>query len=110
MKALLISVFSLVSFTAASEQCPVSLQGVAVHEQAKLCHQFSPTEHSKSQSLSYFVPLTPTEMLAYYQQQHNQLTLHSTFNQRAVLTMQDDAIRVIVSEDANGSQIDILVL
>ena len=110
MKGYVIISLSLLPFAAFSGECPASLQGVVVHEEAKLCQQFSPSEQSNSHSLSYFAPVPPEMMLAYYQQQHSELSLHSTFNDRTLLTMQNDAIRVVVSHDQNGSQVDILVL
>ncbi|MGB2426217.1 MAG: hypothetical protein ACPH9N_00910 [Alteromonas sp.] len=91
-------------------QCPTALAGVSVHQQAKVCHQFSPSQHSVHQSLSYFVPLSSAELVAYYQVEHGELTVHSTFNERILLTMQENKIRVAISPDNNGSQVDILVL
>ncbi|MDM7861804.1 hypothetical protein QTP81_14470 [Alteromonas sp. ASW11-36] len=90
--------------------CPSSLAGVSVHQQAKMCQQFNPSQHSEHQSLSYFVPLSSEQLVTYYQAKHAELTVHSTFNQRILLTMQETRIRVAISPDHNGSQVDILVL
>ncbi|WP_100643866.1 hypothetical protein [Alteromonas facilis] len=102
--------FSVFAQQAEHDLCPTSLGGIAVHEQAKMCQQFNADEHSSHQSLSYYLPLSTQEAIAFYQQQHNELTLHSSFNGRVLLTMNDNNIRVAVSTDNLGSQIDILIL
>lgn len=90
--------------------CPEALSGIAVHENARLCQNFAPSQNSASQSISYFVALPSDEMIAYYQAQHGDLSVHSVFNQRTLLTMNNTQVRVAISADNGGSQVDILVL
>lgn len=91
-------------------KCPTSFADVSVHDAAKLCQIFDASDKSPSQSLSYFVAESPEQLIAYYQSAHPQLEVRSQFNQRTLLTMRDDMTRVAISQDPNGSQIDILIL
>lgn len=112
----LISVFSLIASTAvladdhATQNCPAEMSGIAIHENARMCQNFAPTDNSSSQSMSYFVALPSEQIVAYYQSQHGDLSVHSVFNQRTLLTMNNTNVRVAIADDNGGSQVDILVL
>jgi hypothetical protein len=89
--------------------CPDSFGDLNVHSAAKLCQIFETTETSDFQSISYFVAESPEQLMDYYQTAHPQLTLHSSFNQYRLLTMAGENTRIVISDDAQGTQVDILV-
>ena len=90
--------------------CPQEFLQVSVHNEATMCQIFDASEHALSQSMSYFVALSPAQLISYYQSQHPQLSVHSSVNQRVLLTMQNNKTRVAISQDQQGAQVDILIL
>lgn len=113
MKSVPLAILCFASFglqAATDQSCPLSLDGVAVHSAAKMCQQFNANDDQPHQSMSYHIPLSTDDAIAYYQTQHNELTVHSVFNGRTLLTMQENRVRVAISADNTGAQVDILVL
>ena len=96
--------------TEPQSDCPNTFLKVSVHSQATLCQIFGANKSSSSQSLSYFAPVTPQQLITFYQAAHPQLSFHSQLNQRTLLTMHDEKTRVAISQDTQGTQVDILVL
>ena len=95
---------------APTSNCPERFAQISVHTQANLCQIFDANKSSPSQSISYFVPLPPEQLIAFYLTEHPQFSIHSEVNQRTLLTVLDGKTRVAIAQDNDGSQVDILAL
>ena len=87
--------------------CPTAFFAVSIHKDAKQCQRF---DTDMPASLVYFVADTPQSLVAYYLELMPDLSLKGTFNQRVLLVNTQQDVRVVVSPDGDGAQVDILVL
>lgn len=92
---------------ATTAPCATQFFNVAVIDSARQCQRFSETLPA---SLVYFTPQNQAQTLTFYQQQHPDMTTHKTVNQRTLLSKDGGRIKVIISPDKQGSQVDILVV
>lgn len=95
---------------APTSDCPERFAKISIHTQASLCQIFDANKSSSSQSMSYFVPVAPQQLIAFYLTEHPQFSIHSEVNQRTLLTVLDGKTRVAIAQDNGGSQVDILAL
>ena len=86
--------------------CPSEFQQVKISEEARQCQAF---DESMTAVMVYHSPRSTREMLGFYQAAHPLLKAHSPVSGRTLLTSEDKAIRVVISPDNAGSQVDILV-
>lgn len=86
--------------------CPAEFQQVKISNDARQCQAF---EKDTSAVMVYHSPRTPNEMLGVYETAHPSLKPHSPVRGRTLLSSEDKTIRVIISPDNAGSQVDILV-
>lgn len=91
----------------AISSCPADFFKVKVHEEAKQCQPFD-TEIPAS--MVYFIGDTPDAIVAYYLALMPELSLKGEHNRRVLLLNDTQNIRVVVSPDGEGAQVDILVL
>lgn len=104
---------SLANATSAPEMqpqitsCPTQFHSVSIHENARQCQPF---DAELPASLVYFVADTPDAIVAYYLALMPELGLKGEFNQRILLLNTQQNVRVVVSPDGEGAQVDILVL
>lgn len=91
--------------------CPTVFHSIAVPVSAKQCQLFDTAVDDSvfPASMVYFMADNKENVINFYQQAIPGLTVHSTFNQRTLLVAKNNAIRVVVSPDGNGTQVDILV-
>lgn len=86
--------------------CPAEFQQVKITNDARQCQAF---EKDMSAVMVYHSPRTPNEMLGVYETAHPSLKPHSPVRGRTLLSSEDKTIRIIISPDNAGSQVDILV-
>ena len=86
--------------------CPSEFQQVKIAQDARQCQAF---DEPLTSVMVYHSPAAPEAMVYLYQEAHPALKTHSPVNGRTLLSSQDKAVRVIVSPDKTGSQVDILV-
>ncbi|QJR80101.1 hypothetical protein CA267_004565 [Alteromonas pelagimontana] len=86
--------------------CPVDFHTVVLPDNAKQCQRF---DVEMPATMIYFAPQSKADLIAYYQSTMPSLKVHSTFNGRTLLMAENQQIRVIVSPDSTGSQVDIMV-
>ena len=86
--------------------CPAQFQQVKIARDARQCQSF---DESMTAVMVYHSPAEPGALVNLYQTAHPALKAHSPVNGRTLLSSSDKAIRVIVSPDKTGSQVDILV-
>ncbi|NVK57673.1 MAG: hypothetical protein HWE26_18880 [Alteromonadaceae bacterium] len=113
LAGIIVAIPSLSQATTAPEmqpeisQCPEQFHNVTIHKAAKLCQPF---DVELPASLIYFVAVSPEAMINYYLTLMPELSRQSEHNQRVLLLDNTQNIRVVVSPDDNGAQVDILVL
>lgn len=113
----LLSVATIVGFSTLSvahatqgpalSDCPSAFYSVPLTEQAKQCQLF---EDDFPASMIYHDKRAPESLIAYYQATQPEFEIHSAFNERTLLIDESQNLRVVISPDGQGSQIDILVL
>lgn len=87
--------------------CPADFYSVAMPAGATQCQRF---DDELPASLVYHTPANTQTVLQWYQQSMPELTVVSRFNGRVVLSAPDDNVRVVVSPDKHGAQVDLLVI
>lgn len=87
--------------------CPAEFFGVKIHEDAKQCQPF---DTELPASMVYFIGDTPDAIVAYYLALMPGLSLKGDHNGRVLLVNQAQNIRVVVSPDGEGAQVDVLVI
>lgn len=97
---------SRISSPPSTVECPKAFEQITIVDNAKLCQAFN---KNSAAVMVYHSPSSPSELLAVYRVAHPSLHLHPAINDRDFLSSDDKSIRVIISPDNNGSQIDILV-
>ncbi len=95
----------------ASAPCPVEFHSIVIPETAKQCQLFDTALEDDviPASMVYFMADSKDDVIRFYQQAIPDLTIHSTFNERTLMVANDNAIRLVVSPDGSGTQVDILV-
>jgi hypothetical protein len=86
--------------------CPATFHQVVIHNEARQCQRF---DTQLPASLIYFVAATPDAMLAYYLTTMPELDIKAKIHDRVLLVSTDESVRIVVSADGKGAQIDILV-
>lgn len=86
--------------------CPSEFQQVKIAQDARQCQAF---DEPLTSVMVYHSPAAPEAMVNLYQTAHPALKTHVPVNGRTLLSSSDKTIRVIVSPDKTGSQVDILV-
>ena len=92
-----------------TQSCPDRFGALNIHSDARLCQVFEASSRSAFRSINYFVALSPNEVVAYYQKTHPSLRLHSHFNRYRMLTMANTTTRIVISDDAQGTQVNMLM-
>lgn len=87
--------------------CPTSFYHILLINDARQCQQF---DDSLPASLVYFTHRQVHDVIRFYQTQDTSLIVHGQKNNRTVLKTQDDSVRIVVSPDHQGTQVDILVI
>lgn len=95
--------------------CETTFFDIPLPDNASQCQPFSDALKAKTEegsdvpaSLVYFTPLSTQAVIDFYQAQLS-LNTHAPVNQRTLLVSQDSQVRIVVSPDNKGSQVDILV-
>ena len=86
--------------------CPSEFQQVKIAQDARQCQAF---DDPLTSVMVYHSPAAPEAMVNLYQTAHPALKTHNAVNGRTLLSSSDKTVRVIVSPDKTGSQVDILV-
>ena len=86
--------------------CPSEFQQVKIAQDARQCQAF---DEPLTSVMVYHSPAAPEAMVNLYQTAHPALKTHVPVNGRTLLSSSDKTVRVIVSPDKTGSQVDILV-
>ncbi|AMJ95625.1 hypothetical protein AVL56_15810 [Alteromonas stellipolaris] len=89
------------------QTCPASFFDVSLMANARQCQQF---DDSLPASLVYFTKHTPKDVIAYYQNAYPQFVAKPPVNHRTMLAAIDDSVRIVVSPDNMGTQVDVLII
>ncbi|QPG06225.1 hypothetical protein IT774_03175 [Salinimonas marina] len=87
--------------------CPADFYSIAMPAGATQCQRF---DDELPASLVYHTPVDTQTILQWYQQAMPELAVVSRFNKRVVLSAPNNNIRVVVSPDQHGAQVDLLVI
>jgi hypothetical protein len=87
--------------------CPASFFDVSLMANARQCQQF---DDSLPATLVYFTKHAPKEVIAFYQNAYPQFVRKPAVNQRTMLAATDDSVRIVVSPDNVGTQVDVLII
>ncbi len=87
--------------------CPGNFFSVNLPANAKQCQLF---DAETPASMVFFSPEKKESMIEHFQTALPSLKVTSTFNDYTLLTGEQDTVRIIVSPDGKGSQVDVLVL
>ena len=87
--------------------CPTEFFAVKIHGDARQCQPF---DTEMPASMVYFIGDTPDAIVAYYLALMPDLSLKGEHNERVLLVNDAQNVRVVVSPDGDGAQVDILVL
>lgn len=90
-----------------TQSCPTFFFDVSLMTDARQCQQF---DDSLPASLVYFTKHTPKDVIAYYQNAYPQFVKKSPVNHRTMLAAIDDSVRIVVSPDNMGTQVDVLII
>lgn len=86
--------------------CPANFHSVSIPDDARQCQLF---DTELPATMVYFTPHDKASVIAYYQAAIAGLQERSTFNERTLLSAKGESIRIVVSPDGEGTQVDILV-
>ena len=86
--------------------CPAEFSGVTLIDNAKQCQVFS---GGLPASIVHFSASDKQTVIDYYTSVIDGLRIDSSFNQHTLLKNSTDSVRVIVSPDGAGNQVDILI-
>lgn len=86
--------------------CPKSFYTVLIISDARQCQYF---DVSLPASLIYFTPQPPKDVIRFYQTNDASLIAHTQGKERTLLLAKNDSVRIVVSPDHQGTQVDILV-
>jgi len=84
--------------------CPQLFHAVALPEGARQCQQF---DSGMPASMVYFVAKPSQDIIRFYSEAFPSLKVNEPVSQRTLLSNND--IRIVVSPDGDGSQVDILI-
>lgn len=90
-----------------AETCPQQFFDLPVPEKATTCHSFM---EQLPAALSFYVPQSPEQVKQFYQNTQIVITQSSKHLGRYVLHANDKQLRIIISEDEAGTQVDLLAL
>ena len=112
--ALTLSALFAVSFTSQAESsqpdvtaCPGDFYSINMPGDAVQCQRF---DDDMPASLVFHTPMENQQIIDWYKEAMPELDVVSQFNGRVVLAAQQNNIRVVISPDNDGSQIDLLVI
>ena len=87
--------------------CPSDFYSVAMPGDAMQCQKF---DDEMPASLVFHSPNNQQQLITWYQNAMPDLAIVSQFNGRTVLSGARDNIRVVVSPDNQGAQVDLLII
>lgn len=88
-------------------RCPSTFHQVPIPKKAKQCQSF---DAELPASLIYFIADSPDAIVANYLAELPELALKSHYNDRVLMVSEQQNVRIVVSPDGEGTQVDILVL
>ncbi|MCW8092837.1 hypothetical protein [Alteromonas sp. ASW11-130] len=89
------------------QTCPSSFFSIHLPASAKQCQLF---DGDTPASMIFFSPENKDALIKHFQSTVPSLKITSTFNGYTLLTGEHDTLRIIVSTDGKGSQVDVLVI
>ena len=87
--------------------CPSEFYDVPMPKNAKQCQPF---DADFPASMVFFIAASPDKIVANYLAEMPELALKGNHNNRVLMVNSKQNIRIIVSPDGEGAQVDILVL
>lgn len=91
--------------------CPSMFFNVAIIDSARQCQQFDDSQSDTlPATLVYFTHQPKEQVIAFYQQTYPSFITKAPVNQRTQLSATNGAVRIIVSPDDNGTQVDMLIV
>lgn len=89
------------------ETCPTEFHAVAMPKSAKFCQRF---ESQEPATMVFFSPDSQQALIDHYKATYPALKVHAAVQGRTVLTANNNAVRIIVSPDSKGTQVDVMVI
>ena len=90
-----------------TQSCPTFFFDVSLMTDARQCQQF---DDSLPASLVYFTKRSPEQVITFYQNTYPRWVVTPPVNHRTMLTAADDSVRIVVSPDSLGTQVDVLII
>ncbi|MEG3766174.1 hypothetical protein [Alteromonas sp. 14N.309.X.WAT.G.H12] len=89
------------------ETCPTEFHAVDIPKTAKFCQRF---ESQEPATMVFFSPDAQQALIDHYKSAYPALKVHAPVQGRTVLTAKNDSVRIIVSPDSKGTQVDVMVI
>lgn len=86
--------------------CPSDFHVLTLPENAKQCQQF---DSDLPATLIFFSASSQQALISYYTEKYPGMTIKSTVQGRTLLTADNDNVRVVISPDNKGSQVDLMI-
>lgn len=86
--------------------CPSEFHSIALSSDAAQCQQF---ESDIPAAMVYHTPLTPSQVISFYNERLPMFKTHPAINQRTLITSTKRNTKIVISPDNTGAQVDILV-
>ena len=86
--------------------CPSEFHSVVLSLDATQCQQF---ENDIPAAMVYHTPLTPLQVISFYNERLPMFETHQAISQRTLITSTERNTKIVISPDRAGTQVDILV-
>lgn len=107
IKSTLFIMLCTTSQSIVAQTCPKQFYSVPLPTHASTCHQFNDTLPA---SMSFYSTFNIEELERFYRTSNLPFSSIQKHLGRYVLKANEDNIRIIISKDGNGSQVDLLVM
>jgi hypothetical protein len=94
------------SFAANTQPCPEHFHEIKIPSNGKFCQVFAAKLPA---SMIFFVPQPPVEIVEFYKQHSNTFSTTRQVKDRFLMQSSDKNTTLIISNDGQGTQVDILV-
>ena len=98
---------ALFASSASTQACPSDFHTVSMPSNATLCQRFG---SGYPATMVFHSQDSQQTLVAHYRDAYPGLEVRSTVQGRTLLTADNNAVRVIISPDNDGSQVDMMVI
>lgn len=97
---------TLFASSATTQSCPSNFHTVSMPSNASFCQRFDATYPA---TMVFYSNDSQQNLVAHYRDAYPGLEVRSTVQGRTLLTADNNTVRVIISPDNGGSQVDMMI-